>query len=54
MSAVVIGSVNCRGLSNNVKCCDIFFFIKCRDMYDITILVDTKTMATWMGIYKPV
>ena len=29
MSAVVIGSVNCRGLSNNVKRCDILN--KCRD-----------------------
>jgi hypothetical protein len=41
MSAVVIGSINCRGLSNNVKCCDIFN--KCRDMYDISILVDTHS-----------
>ena len=41
MSAVVIGSINCRGLSNNVKRCDIFN--KCRDMYDISILVDTHS-----------
>jgi hypothetical protein len=41
MSAVFIGSINCRGLSNNVKCCDIFN--KCRDMYDISILVDTHS-----------
>ena len=58
MSAVVIGSINCRRLSNNVKHCDIFN--KCRDMYDISILVDTqyqtkrKTMAARMGIYKQV
>ena len=56
MSAVVIGSINCRGLSNNVKRCDIFN--KCRDMFDISILVDTqtkrKTMAARMGIYKQV
>ena len=41
MSAVVIGSINFRGLSNNVKRCDIFN--KCRDMYDISILVDTHS-----------
>jgi hypothetical protein len=46
MSAVVIESVNCRGLSNNVKCCDIFLLNVEICTYDITILVDTKTMAT--------
>ena len=40
MSSIVIGSVNCRGLADSVKRCDIF--TKCNDLYDVTILVDTQ------------
>ena len=39
MASVTIGSVNCRGLSNDIKRRDIFN--RCRKKYDISILVDT-------------
>ena len=43
MSAVIIGSVNCRGISNNVKCCVILS--KCRDIHIIPHKKNKKTMA---------
>ncbi|CAG2199310.1 E3.1.11.2 [Mytilus edulis] len=43
MSTITIGSVNCRGLSETVKRIDIF--TKYKDLYDITILVDTHSTS---------
>ncbi len=39
MASLTIGSINCRGLSDNVKRCDMFD--KFKNQYDISILVDT-------------
>ena len=42
MEELKIGSLNCRGLfSDSIKRRDIF--LKCREMYDISILVDTHS-----------
>lgn len=39
MGSIIIGSLNCRGLSDRLKRKD--FFLKCQEKYDISILVDT-------------
>lgn len=40
MAAITIGSLNCRGLSEEVKRRD--FFNRYRKKYDIIILTDTR------------
>ena len=39
MSSVKIGSLNCRGLADEVKRKD--FFLRCKNKYDISVLIDT-------------
>ena len=39
MASIKIGSLNCRGLAEDVKRKDLF--LRCKEKYDITILVDT-------------
>ena len=42
MAELKIGSLNCRGLfSDQIKRRDLF--LRCREMYDISILVDTHS-----------
>ena len=41
---LTIGSMNCRGLTDNKKRADVFDWIK-RKKYDITILLDTHSTS---------
>jgi len=47
MPSIVIGSVNCRGLADSVKGCDIF--TKCKDLYDVTVLVNFLLLPATVG-----
>ena len=51
MEELKIGSLNCRGLfSDPIKRRDIF--LKCREMYDISILVDTHSTKEVEDIWQ--
>ena len=51
MANISIGCMNCRGLSADpIKRRD--FFLKCRNKYDISLLIDTHSNANSEVIWK--